>query len=485
MGWNDAPLLEEKAKSWNDAPLVEPKNVKQEVYSPTEGNTFLQNLAIGTGKGLTDLYTGGKQVLGLASAEDVARKRAIDAAIMETGGGQIGNVVGQVAGLAPAMLIPGVNTYAGAAVLGAGAGALQPTTEDESRLLNTSLGAVGGVVGQKLGNVVGQKIGQKVASEATRKSQNAARDAALKEIQESGFSVPRSLYEPSFLSNRLESVGGKAATLQQASAKNQDLVNSLARKAIGVSDDTPLSLNTLENVRKNAYKTYDEITDVSKGAKIALEQLKQARADAKGWFNAYNRSLRPDDLAKAREYQQIADIAESVIDDYAKQVGKANIIPKLNQARTSIAKTYTVERAMNRATGDIDPRIIGRLYQKGSPLSGGLEQIGQLATAFPKVAQPTQQSAGAGISALEPMASAIYGGVGQMATGDPRGFLAAGIPLLRGPARSLALSKAMQTTPQYGSTLLNMLNRSSPALPYLGAPLGGVLGANARIDEEQ
>lgn len=485
MGWNDAPLLEEKTKSWNSAPLVEPKKVKQEVYSPTEGNTFLQNLAIGAGKGLTDLYIGGKQALNLATDEEVARKRELDKAIMETGGGQVGNIVGQVAGLAPTMLIPGVNTYAGAAVLGAGAGALQPTAEDESRMLNTALGAVGGVAGQKLGNVVGQKIGQKVASEATRKSQNAARDAAIKEIQESGFSVPRSLYEPSFLSNRLESIGGKAATLQEASARNQSVANSFARKALGVSDDTPLSVSTIEKVRSTAYKPYEEVAKISKGAENTLNQLKQARAEAKGWYKAYNRSARPDDLAKAKELDSIADLAESIIDDYAKQAGKPDLIGKLQEARKTIAKTYTVERAMNRATGDIDPRVIGRLYQKGSPLSGGLERVGQLSTAFPKVAQPTQQSAGAGISALEPMASAIYGAAGQALAGDPKGFLAAGIPLLRGPARSIALSGMMQTTPQYGGTLLNMLNRSSPALPYLGAPLGGILGANARTDEEQ
>lgn len=484
MGWNDAPLLEEKSKSWNAAPLLEPKNIKQEVYSPTEGNTFLQNLAIGTGKGLTDLYTGGKQVLGLASAEDVARKRAIDAAIMETGGGQIGNVVGQVAGLAPAMLIPGVNTYAGAAVLGAGAGALQPTIKDESRLLNTSLGAVGGVAGQKLGNVVGQKIGQKVASEATRKSQNITRDTALKEIQEAGFTVPRSLYDPSFLSNRIESVGGKAAVLQEASARNQAIVNSFARKALGVSDNTPLSVSTIEKVRSAAYKPYEEVAKISKGADNTLTQLKQNRANAKGWYKAYNRSASPDDLAKAKEFDGIADLAESIIDDYAKQAGKPDLIGKLQEARKTIAKTYTVERAMNRATGDIDPRVLGRLYDKGSPLSGGLERVGQLSTAFPKVAQPTQQSAGAGISALEPVSAAIYGGVGQAMTGNPTGFLAAGIPLLRGPARSLALSKAMQTTPQYGGSWLNMFNRASPALPYLGAPLGGVLGANIGIDED-
>lgn len=446
---------------------------------PTEGNSFLDNALIGVGKGMTDLYQGGKQVLGLASEAEIAEKRKLDAPLMDTVGGNVGNVIGQAALLAPAAFIPGANTYAGATVLGAGAGALQPVAEDESRLTNTALGAAGGLAGQKLGNVIANNIGGKVADAAVRKSQNATRDAALKEAQAAGFDVPRSLYSPSFMSNRVESLGGKAAVRQQASANNQEVVNSLTREALGLPNDAPLSVAAVEGVRKAAYKPYEEVAKISKGAENALRDLKQYRADAKGWFNAYNRSARPDDLAKAQEFQQLADIAESVIDDYAKGAGRPELLGELASARKTIAKTYTVERAMNRATGDIDPRVFGRLFEKGKPLSDGLDKAGKFAAAFPQVAKPTSQSAGAGISALEPVSSAGYAIAGQMASGDPLGMLAGGIPLLRGPARSLSLSRIMQTQPKYGGLVLNSANRATPALPYLGAYSGGLLGANA------
>lgn len=463
---------------WSEyAPTVE---IKQQTIPPaTEGNSLGQNLLIGVGKGMTDIVQGGKQLLGMTTPEEVSRKRQLDADIMNTVGGQVGNVIGQAALLAPAMLVPGAAGYGGAAAIGAGAGALQPVTEDESRLNNMVMGAAGGVVGQKVGNVVGNKISQTVANNALRKSQRATADATLKQVQESGFAVPRSLYNPTFMSNRLESLGGKAATLQEASARNQEVINSFTRKALNLSDDTPLSISAVENVRKAAYEPYKEVANISKGAKNALEQLKQARADANGWFAAYNRSLSPDDLAKAQEFKQVADIAEQVIDDYAKQAGRPDLLPALAEARKTIAKTYTVERAMNKATGDINPKVLGRLYEKGSPLSDGLDDIGRFASAFPKAAQPTNQSAGAGISALEPMAAGVYGAVGQAATGNPTGLLAAGIPLLRGPARSIALSRMMQKPPQYGGNMLMLGNRISPALPYTGTLGGGLLGANA------
>jgi hypothetical protein len=463
-----AQVIADELKSW------QPKRA----VNPTEGNNFAENALIGVGKGMTDIYQGGKQALGYATEQDVAEKRALDAPLMDTAGGNVGNIVGQAAALAPTVLIPGANTYAGAALIGAGTGAFQPVGEGESRLVNAGLGAAGGVAGQKVGNVISKKIGDKVATQAMLKSQNATRDATLKASQDAGFDIPRSMYKPTFMSNRIESLGGKAAVKQQASANNQSVVNSFARKALGLPDDAPLSISAVEGVRKSAYKPYEEIADMSAGAKNALKDLKQYRAEAKGWFNAYNRSARPDDLAKAQDLQQLADVAESVIDDYAKSAGRPELLGQLADARKTIAKTYTIERAMNRATGDINPRVLGRLFEKGKPLSDGLDEIGRFASAFPQISQPTSQSAGAGISALEPVSGAIYGMAGQAISGNPAGVLAGGIPLLRGPARSLALSEMMKSQPQYGGILMNSANRVAPALPYLGT-YGGILGANA------
>jgi hypothetical protein len=449
-----------------------------EKINPTDGMSTGERLLAGVGKGMVDLGRGIGQRVGLVSQKDIDEAKALDAPLMDTTAGKVGNVAGQVAAFAPTALIPGANTAAGATLIGAGTGALQPTATGESVGTNAAFGAVGGFAGNKLGKAIGNAVSKKVTANATKKAQNVTKDAALKEIQEAGFDVPRSLYNPTFLSNRVESFGGKAAINQQASANNQEVVNSFARKALGVSDDTPLSISTVETVRKSAYKPYEEVAAISNDAKNALRDLKQYRADAKGWFNAYNRSARPDDLAKAQEFDQLANEAEKIIDGYAREAGNPALLSELVKARQTIAKTYTVERAMNRATGDIDARVLGRLFDKGKPLSDGLDVAGKFAAAFPQVAKPTSQSAGAGISALEPMSSAGYAVAGQLATGNPMGLIAGGVPLLRGPARSLALSRVMQSQPKYGGLLLNSANAARPALPYAGAIGGGLLGAN-------
>jgi hypothetical protein len=449
----------------------------EEPAKVTDGMSTTQKVLAGIGKGMTDLGRGAGQALGIVSDKEVADARALDEDLMSTTSGKVGNVVGQIAATAPAILIPGANTYAGATLVGAATGALQPVTGDESRLTNTALGGAGGLAGQGLGNVIGKAVSNKVANNALLKSRNATKDASLKAGLDAGYVVPRSLYNPSFMSNRLESIGGKAATSQQASIDNQQVTNNIFRNAFNLPDDAPLSIGALEKVRQQAYEPYKAVADLSPGAKNTLQELKQARADAKGWFNAYNRSASPDDLAKAQEFQSVADIAEEVLEDYAKAGGKPELIGDLRQARKTIAKTYTGERALNRATGDVNAAVLGRLYDKGKPLSDGLDQIGRFATAFPKVARSNQD--GAGISALEPMSSAMYATAGQLASGNAAGLLAGGLPLLRSPARSLALSKSLQKLPAYGGGLLKLANDRPNLLPNVGVIGGGLLGANA------
>ena len=68
--------------------------------------------------------------------------------------------------------------------------------------------------------------------------------------------------------------------------------------------------------------------------------------------------------------------------------------------------------------------------------------------------QSNQSSSGAGISALDPVAAALYAG----ATGDARAGL---IPLLRSPARSLALSRVMKKPQTYNAPMMNFLTKGA------------------------
>jgi hypothetical protein len=139
-----------------------------ETFDPTEGMSTTQKVLVGVGKGMTDIGYGAGQMLGLVSRDDVAKKREIDRAIMNTGAGKVGNFIGNAALAAPAALIPGANTMVGAGVIGAGLGFLQPSTSTEETLTNTALGGAGGVAGKWVGDkVVNSLLGSRIANART------------------------------------------------------------------------------------------------------------------------------------------------------------------------------------------------------------------------------------------------------------------------------------------------------------------------------
>lgn len=122
------------------------KNVKPKLapinVDPTEGMSGLDKFRAGMGKAFADIGRGTGQLVGLVDRDDVAESRRLDASLMSRGAAAAGNIVGNLAMLAPTALIPGANTLTGAASIGAVTGALQPSTSTAETLSNTGLGAL-------------------------------------------------------------------------------------------------------------------------------------------------------------------------------------------------------------------------------------------------------------------------------------------------------------------------------------------------------
>jgi hypothetical protein len=151
-------------------------NVTPDAAHPVTGefSSFLRNAALGVGKAYTDVGLAAGQMVGDLAArvlpnvygpisqqltQVAAEKRHYDAPLMDTWGGK----AGQVAALAPVLAIPGINSYGGAAALGAATGALQPTAAGESRLLNTAIGTGTNLAAQGVGNLLGSWIKNRAA----------------------------------------------------------------------------------------------------------------------------------------------------------------------------------------------------------------------------------------------------------------------------------------------------------------------------------
>jgi hypothetical protein len=148
----------------------------QAKYGPTSSMTPLGRAAAGAGKFLADIGRGVPQAavdlmapgfaMGGVDPDSLDRlsqrlrakadeQKAGDAPLMSTTAGKVGNIGGGVAFAVPLAMIPGANTYTGAALTGAGLGAVQPVGTEDSRELNAGLGAAGGMAGKYVGDKLG------------------------------------------------------------------------------------------------------------------------------------------------------------------------------------------------------------------------------------------------------------------------------------------------------------------------------------------
>lgn len=406
-------------------------------------------------------------------------------------------------------------------------------------------------------------VGNKMASTANAPTlANPVKRTTLQEAQAAGYVVNPSAVKPSFTTNKLESVAGKAAVKQEAAIRNQEVTNTLAAKAIGLPEGTPITMHAIDKVRALAGNVYAEvqklnpatfltglnvkttetrnlipgpttgltvrelksksipgkiiassildeqgvpiikavipevsskITGIKVGTKSRgqdlpgpleglnvtvretrgvnpLDELKEARAQATQYYKHYDRSADPASLKQAQTFSARANILEHQIEQQAVKIGKPKLIDRLRAARTLIARTYDVERALNLGDGNVSARIIGQMFDKGRPLTGELKVIGKFAQAFPQVARDGAVIPASAVSGTDAAASALLGTVGYGAAGGPAGLVAAGLPLLRSPARSLVLSKG------YQSRLLN----EPPALN--DAMLKSIMGGRAIAD---
>ena len=312
-----------------------------------------------------------------------------------------------------------------------------------------------------------------IAGEMVSKTANALRgtklspqmENAVLEARQAGYTVPPTQAGGGMVNRLLEGMAGKASTLQEASVRNQEVTNKLATKSLGLPEDTVLTPEVLSTIRDDAGMAYEALKALPKKPAVLadstmnraavaeinpaklVEDLKIARKDAEGYYNAYARSAHPEDLATAKAFKSKATEIENTLENYAKEMGQDKLVPALRDARQLIAKTYTVENAMNKTTGTIDAKEFAKRLQKGKPMSEELEQIGKFAQAFPKAAQKPEIIGGTiGISPLDYTVAGLTGGASLLGGNDKETTSAATLAALlaRPVARKAVLSNRMQ-----------------------------------------
>ena len=457
------PSIDKNAIQWDVPPTINPGQVQWDAApSPVELNALKSHA---NSLDYKMAIAGAKQAESLPQyAGRFVREGALPA-LGATAGTAIGGVPGAMAGAAL-----GETISQATGLTPAGSVIHEANKPDLGRIAIT--GAMQGVIPAVAGAV-------KTAYGAGKSMLNPVAAATLQEGRKAGYVVPPSTVNPSWLNNKLESVAGKAAVGQEAAKRNQAVTNALVKKALGLADDAPLTEGTLQAARKQAGKVYEEVSQLRPTDKMEwfpryhekdlVGQLAKAREGARdAWKSANMGNSDARDLARSLE--GTAEAIHGDIVDIARANGREDLVKALTQARTKIAKIHDVEKALNLGDENVSAPILGRLLDKSgvAAKSGELKTIGQMAEAFPSVMREGARVPSSGVSGTDAAASALLGTVGYGAAGGPAGMVAAALPLLRSPARSLVLSNPYQNfatsgiNPRYQAILDELLKRGTP-----------------------
>jgi hypothetical protein len=256
---------------------------------------------------------------------------------------------------------------------------------------------------------------------------NAVRDATLREGQAQGFVVTPGSVTPTVGNILLERIGGKTRVEQLAGVRNQQVTDSLARRAIGLPDDAPLTRDAMRDIRAQEYTAgYAPLANI--GRVVADADFKQALQDVTNAFTGASKSFKgaaPQDVQKLIKPYSVADfdaadaiaatrtLRENARNNFQKgegalaraQIAVSNalegqlerslqaanntqataLLDGFRNSRKRMAVSHAVEDAIVEGTGSVDARKLASDFQKGKLLTGELETAAKFANTFRRV----------------------------------------------------------------------------------------------------
>jgi hypothetical protein len=193
----------------------------------------------------------------------------------------------------------------------------------------------------------------------------------------------------------------------------------------------------------------DAVNKINQGRSGALvvDDIRQLRREAQSVYKSRDRGNNPppSDVAAADARMGIANALEDLIDT---NVRDPKVIAELQAARTKMAQIYEHERALDFATGKIDPQVYAKMLSEGKPMTGVGADIGKIAANFPAVSTIKP-----GVEARAPrvtrgsVGGAIGGAVGSLA--GPLGAAAGAITGATIGGLSSAIGARRVATPAY------------------------------------
>jgi hypothetical protein len=293
---------------------------------------------------------------------------------------------------------------------------------------------------------------------AAEQQANAVRDATLKAAQTEGYVVTPGSISPTGKNILAERIAGKTHLEQLASVQNQAVTDKLARRAVGLPENTPLTSEAMQQIRNvefnKGYAPLNKVGAVPTDAAFlddlvnieskyvgaassfpgavpetveklvknytvdkfdsadALKSVKTLREDAKGSFISGDPSLGKAQIAIANALENQIERALTA----ANNPNAARMLEQFRLSRQRMAISHTIEDAVKEGGGSVIAAKLARDIQSGKYVSGDLKTIAEFANVFPRVAQtPSQIGAPAAGTLLgRGLGTSVGGGVGYL-----------------------------------------------------------------------
>jgi hypothetical protein len=318
---------------------------------------------------------------------------------------------------------------------------------------------------------------QKLAGVLRGPEQSPQMAGAVQKAREAGYVIPPTQARESIVNRVLEGTAGKVTTAQNASAKNQAVTHKLVAQSLGLPENEVILPDTLTAIRKEAGKAYENLKlsgtiktspkfiqaldnikpyqDAIQAAKDfpdeaanpiikIVDSLKRHSFDVNSAVSKINVlrnnadvAFRGGDKSLAKVNKDASQVLENTIENHLANTKQTELLDEFKNARQLIAKTYTIQKALNPVSGTVDARALARELKKGKPLTDELKIAAEFAAQFPKAAQTTEMMGS--LPQLNPLDIATAGIASAITNPAAMASIA-----VRPTARSIALSNPIQ-----------------------------------------
>lgn len=320
------------------------------------------------------------------------------------------------------------------------------------------------------------------AKVAERNLPNAAENERITRLKQMGYSQAPTTGGGGVLGRAGEAISGQLETEYALSRKNAKVSNRKAADDIGIAKNQPLSEQTVEAKKQEAFKVYDQVKNASKttGRVVADDKFRQS-LDAVRERTGQEAADFPEDvneqiekeinkfnvkdadssslLAKVKKLRErasknmrgeadafelgvaqkkIATSMEDLLDRHVEST-QPGLIKDFRDARQRLAKIYNIEDALT-PNGNISPAVLARQLKRNVPLTGGLKDIAEAYQMNKRAMRTVDDLGGKGeFSRLD----VLVGGAEMLVHPAKAGLIAAGLGA-RPLARAIITSKPYQ-----------------------------------------